>query len=93
MNHGNQATIAGASHPVLDEVGSTTRHWWLLLAAGVAWIVIAIVILRFDYTTALAGSRAPGWWLLLVVGLAELAIGGSPPGRYCTALARSPRRS
>jgi hypothetical protein len=93
MNHGNQATIAGTSLPVLDEVVSTTRPRWLLLATGAAWIVIATVILRFDYTTALAGSRAPGWWLLPVVGLAELAIGGSPPGRYCTALARSPRRS
>jgi hypothetical protein len=46
MDHGNQATIAGTSHPVLDEVVSTARHWWLLLAARVAWIVIAIVILR-----------------------------------------------
>ena len=63
----------------------------------------------FDIAMALAGSRAPGWWLLVVVGLAELAIGfwaaGSwkasvvvlvswvGAGRYCTALARPPRRS
>jgi uncharacterized membrane protein HdeD (DUF308 family) len=50
------------SHPVLDdvvsttrhEVVSTTRHWWLLLVTGVAWIVIAIVILRFNYGTVAA---------------------------------------
>ena len=50
------------SHPVLDdvvsttrhEVDSTTRHWWLLLVTGVAWIVIAIVILRFNYGTVAA---------------------------------------
>ena len=93
MNHGNQATIAGTSHPVLDEVASATRPRWLLLATGAAWIVIAIVILRFDYAMALAGRRPPGWGLLLVVCLAELAIGGSLPGRCSTALARSPRRS
>lgn len=53
------------SHPVLDDVVSTTRHevvsttrptrhWWLLLVTGVAWIVIAIVILRFNYGTVAA---------------------------------------
>ena len=93
MNRSNQATIAGTSHPGLDEVASTTRLWWLLHAIGVTWIVTAIVILRFDYAMALAGRRPPGWGLLLVVCLAELAIGGSLPGRCSTALARSPRRS
>ena len=42
------------SHPVLDDVVSTTRHSWLLLVTGVAWIVIAIVILRFNYATVAA---------------------------------------
>ena len=42
------------SHPVLDDVFSTTRHSWLLLVTGVAWIVIAIVILRFNYGTVAA---------------------------------------
>ena len=46
MDHGNQASIAGTSHPVLDEVASTTRHWWLPLATRAAWTVIAMVILR-----------------------------------------------
>jgi uncharacterized membrane protein HdeD (DUF308 family) len=41
-------------HPVFDEVMSTTQHWWLLLITGAAWIVIAIVILRFDYGTIAA---------------------------------------
>ncbi len=42
------------SHPVLDDVVSTTGHSWLLLVTGVAWIVIAIVILRFNYGTVAA---------------------------------------
>ena len=42
---------SGIFHPILDDVVSTTKNWWLLLVAGVAWIVIAVVILRFDYAT------------------------------------------
>jgi uncharacterized membrane protein HdeD (DUF308 family) len=54
MNQSSQVTNAGTSHPVLGEFVSTTRHWWLLLITGVAWIVVAVVILRFNYATVAA---------------------------------------
>jgi uncharacterized membrane protein HdeD (DUF308 family) len=31
-------------------------NWWLLLVTGVAWLLVSIVIFRFDYTTVAAVS-------------------------------------
>jgi uncharacterized membrane protein HdeD (DUF308 family) len=33
-----------------------TNNWWLLLVTGIAWLVVSIVIFRFDYTTVAAVS-------------------------------------
>jgi uncharacterized membrane protein HdeD (DUF308 family) len=56
MSDHRQTTMTppGRRHPIFDEVVSTTQYWWLLLITGVAWIVIAIVILRFNYGTVAA---------------------------------------
>lgn len=30
------------------------RYWWLLLLTGLAWIVVAAIVFRFDYTSVVA---------------------------------------
>jgi uncharacterized membrane protein HdeD (DUF308 family) len=51
MSERNQTTTASRPHPILDQVVGTTKQWWLLLITGGLWIVIAIVILRFNYAS------------------------------------------
>jgi uncharacterized membrane protein HdeD (DUF308 family) len=48
-------------------VERTTRYWWLVLLTGVAWIAVAVIVFRFDYTTVKAIS-----WLF---GLVAIAVG------------------
>jgi uncharacterized membrane protein HdeD (DUF308 family) len=49
------------------------RYWWLLLLSGIAWIVVAAIVFRFDYTSVLAVAVLFGV-LAITIGTAELAL-------------------
>jgi uncharacterized membrane protein HdeD (DUF308 family) len=68
------ATPAGPVGHFFDEAVSKSRFWWLLLITGVAWIVVSIVILRFDYTTVTAVAVLFGVYCL-VAAVNEIMIG------------------
>ncbi|HEX4679104.1 MAG TPA: DUF308 domain-containing protein [Gaiellaceae bacterium] len=52
-------------------IESTTRYWWLVLITGIAWIVVAAIVFRFDYTSVTAVSILFGV-VAIVVGVTEL---------------------
>ena len=71
-----QAAVApkGPMHEAVDQTMSRTRLWWLPLIAGVAWIMVAMLVLRFDY-----GTVATIAWLFsiicFVVAVNEVTVG------------------
>ena len=61
-------SFAAAQHTL----GRSLGPWWLWLLTGIAWILVAMILLRFDYTSVSAISIlfgcvaiAAGWWKLL----------------------------
>jgi uncharacterized membrane protein HdeD (DUF308 family) len=79
-----RSAVLGPNESVPGPVGrvavAATRNWWLLLATGVTWIIVSIVIFRFDYATVAAVSVLFGI-VALGSALNEVLLGAvSTPG-------------
>ena len=60
-------------------VERTTRYWWLVLLTGIAWIVVAAIIFRFDYASVTAVATLFGF-VAIAVGVSELTVAGMSRG-------------
>jgi uncharacterized membrane protein HdeD (DUF308 family) len=54
-------------------MGRLLPPWWLLLLTGVAWTLVAVILLRFDYTTVRAISLLFGF-VAIAAGVVEIGI-------------------
>lgn len=64
----------------VDAMTQASRYWWILLVTGTAWLLFAIIIFRFDWSSVSAISILFGC-ALLGLGAAEfLMIPGASGG-------------
>src|SRR5262245_5985702 len=54
-----------------EAVAEAARWWWLFLVTGIIWLLVSIIILRFDYTSVAAISILFGV-VVLFFGVNEL---------------------
>jgi uncharacterized membrane protein HdeD (DUF308 family) len=68
---------------VLDQLSTraSSRLWWLLVLVGTAWIIVAIVIFRFDYSSVAAISVLFGVVALGAAGTEAAAAAITTGGR------------
>jgi uncharacterized membrane protein HdeD (DUF308 family) len=57
-----------------------SQYWWILLVTGAAWLLFAIIIFRFDWTSVSAISILFGCALLAAGGSEFLLIPGASGG-------------
>lgn len=53
-------------------LAETLPPWWLMLITGIAWILVSLILLRFDYTSVSSISILFGF-VALFAGAAEVA--------------------
>ena len=56
-----------------EAIASAARSWWLFLLTGILWFLVAIIILRFDYTSVSAISILFGC-VAIAAGVLEIGM-------------------
>lgn len=59
--------------------GASMLPWWLFLVTGVAWLLISLIVLRFNITSIATVGALLGV-ILIMAGANEFALMGARPG-------------
>ena len=62
-------------------VRDAARYWWVFLATGIAWLVIAWMVLRFN-TTSIATVGVLLGVVFLAAAVNEVGLGSLVPGGW-----------
>jgi uncharacterized membrane protein HdeD (DUF308 family) len=54
-------------------LGNTLPPWWLLLVTGIGWLLVGLILLRFNYTSVHAISLLFGF-VAIAAGVMEVAM-------------------
>jgi uncharacterized membrane protein HdeD (DUF308 family) len=60
-------------------IGRALPPWWVFLITGIAWMLVALILLRFDYTSVSAISILFGF-VAVVAGVVEIGMLFISPG-------------
>jgi uncharacterized membrane protein HdeD (DUF308 family) len=73
-------------HALRDSVRAATGYWWVLLVAGIAWVIVALVILQFDQASVTTVGILVGL-MFLTLGVENIALSTlDVPARWAWAL-------
>jgi uncharacterized membrane protein HdeD (DUF308 family) len=67
-------SLTGAPRAIVRDI---TGYWWALLVAGIAWVVVALVILQFDHASVTTVGILVGLMFTLA-GIQNLALASVP---------------
>jgi hypothetical protein len=77
--NGHARTPDEPRDPVGAALRQLARYWWVELAAGVLWVVIAAVVLKFDHASVVTVGVLTGLMFLLFAA-EQFAVAAVDPG-------------
>jgi uncharacterized membrane protein HdeD (DUF308 family) len=73
------SVAAGVESSVERAVGRALPPWWLFLVTGIGWMIVGLILLRFDYTSVHAISLLFGF-VAIAAGVMEVVMVFVVPG-------------
>jgi uncharacterized membrane protein HdeD (DUF308 family) len=67
------ARLVIAARPAQQLLARTLPPWWLLLIIGIGWMLVGLILLRFDYTSVHAISLLFGF-VAIAAGVLEIGM-------------------